>query len=107
MKPSATLVNGRPAARVDTQPAFVEALNTRPDRRGGSRRDRSGALPRNHPLLQMSNVVITPHLGSATYQTRRKMAERSVANLLAGIHGGPLPHAVRYPPSVAETMTRS
>jgi glyoxylate reductase len=39
--------------------------------------------------------VITPHLGSATIETRRKMAELSVANLLAGLRGSPLPHAVQ------------
>jgi glyoxylate reductase len=51
-------------------------------------------LPRDHPLLSMENVVITPHLGSATVQTRRRMAEISVENLLAGLHGEPLIHAV-------------
>jgi glyoxylate reductase len=39
--------------------------------------------------------VITPHLGSATVETRRKMAELSVANLLAGLRGDPLVHEVR------------
>ncbi len=48
-------------------------------------------LPRDHPLLQMENVTITPHLGSATVQTRRKMAELSIDNLLAGLSGNPLP----------------
>ena len=48
-------------------------------------------LPRGHPLLTMPNVVITPHLGSATVETRRRMAELSVENLLAGLRGEPLP----------------
>ena len=52
-------------------------------------------LPRDHPLLKLDNVVIVPHLGSATLQTRRKMAEMSVENLLAGLAGKPLPHEVR------------
>jgi glyoxylate reductase len=52
-------------------------------------------LPRNHPLLSMANVVIAPHLGSATLETRRKMADMSIENLLAGLHGEPLPHQVR------------
>jgi glyoxylate reductase len=47
-------------------------------------------LPRDHPLLRMENVVITPHLGSATVQTRRRMAEISVENLLRGLRGEPL-----------------
>ncbi len=42
----------------------------------------------------MPNVVITPHLGSATVETRRRMAELSVENLMAGLRGEPLPHPV-------------
>ena len=48
-------------------------------------------LPRDHPLLKLENVTIVPHLGSATEQTRRRMAEMSVENLLAGLDGRPLP----------------
>jgi glyoxylate reductase len=43
----------------------------------------------------MPNVVITPHLGSATVETRRRMAELSVENLLAGLERRPLPAQVR------------
>ena len=45
-------------------------------------------LPRDHPLLKLDNVTITPHLGSATEQTRRRMAEVSVENLMAGLGAG-------------------
>ncbi|CAN5881744.1 D-glycerate dehydrogenase [soil metagenome] len=51
-------------------------------------------LPRDHGLLRLDNVVITPHLGSASDRTRRRMAEVSVENLLAGLQGQPLPHRV-------------
>ena len=44
-------------------------------------------LPRDHPLLALNNLVIIPHLGSATHQTRQVMAERSVGNLVAGLEG--------------------
>lgn len=44
-------------------------------------------LPRNHPLLALENLIVVPHLGSATVQTREAMAERSVQNLLAGLEG--------------------
>ena len=47
-------------------------------------------LPRDHPLLTMDNVVITPHLGSATRQTRDSMVQRAIDNLLAGLKGEPL-----------------
>jgi glyoxylate reductase len=52
-------------------------------------------LPREHPLLKLDNVTIVPHLGSATRQTRRRMAELSVENLLLGLNGRPLKHEVR------------
>ncbi len=44
-------------------------------------------LPKDHPLLSLKNVVITPHIGSATYETREKMAEVAVENLLAVLEG--------------------
>src|ERR687895_2452953 len=39
-------------------------------------------LPRSNPLLKMKNVILLPHIGSATYQTRSKMAEIAARNLL-------------------------
>jgi len=51
-------------------------------------------LPRDHPLLNLDNAIITPHLGSATVQTRQKMSELSVKNLLLGLAGEPLSHPV-------------
>ena len=50
--------------------------------------------PRGHPLLTLDNVTIAPHLGSATEQTRRKMAEISVENLLRGLRGEEMLHRV-------------
>lgn len=52
-------------------------------------------LPRNHPLLKLPNLVIAPHLGSASDKTRKRMQEMTVENLRAGLHGDPLPYAVR------------
>ncbi len=47
-------------------------------------------LPRDHPLVHHDRVIITPHLGSASRQTRVGMFNRSVDNLLAGLAGQPL-----------------
>lgn len=45
-------------------------------------------------LLALPNVVVTPHLGSATAETRTAMAMLTVDNLLAGLQRKPLPACV-------------
>jgi phosphoglycerate dehydrogenase-like enzyme len=50
-------------------------------------------LPQN-PLLEMPNVTVFPHIGSATLETRKAMTARAIRNLLAGLRGEPLPHPV-------------
>ncbi len=49
-------------------------------------------LPSDHPLYGLSNCLILPHIGSATHNTRRRMAELACENLLAGLEGRPLVH---------------
>jgi glyoxylate reductase len=49
-------------------------------------------LPSTSPLLDAPNLVLTPHIGSASVATRHRMAELAVDNLLAGLDGKPLPH---------------
>lgn len=44
-------------------------------------------IPKTCPLLNMRNVVLLPHIGSATYQARYKMAEVAVKNLLNVLNG--------------------
>jgi glyoxylate reductase len=93
MRPEATLVNIARGAIVDTT-ALTRALAEGRIAAAALDVTEPEPLPRDHPLLAMPNVVITPHLGSATVETRRKMAELSVENLLAGLRGAPLPHPV-------------
>jgi glyoxylate reductase len=96
MKPTATLVNLARGPVVDTA-ALYNALKDGVIASAAVDVTDPEPLPRDHPLLRLPNLVITPHLGSATIETRRKMAEASVANLLAGLRGTPLPHPVRAP----------
>jgi glyoxylate reductase len=51
-------------------------------------------LPADHPLLDAPNLLVVPHVGSATVRTRAKMAEMAVENLLAALDGRPMPHQV-------------
>lgn len=94
MKPTAILVNIARGGVVDTA-ALTAALQTRQIYAAGLDVTDPEPLPRGHPLLKLENVVIAPHLGSATEQTRRKMAEISVENLLLGLAGKPLRHEVK------------
>ena len=51
-------------------------------------------LPADHPLLTAPNLLVIPHLGSATHRTREAMADLAVDNLLAGLAGERLPRCV-------------
>jgi glyoxylate reductase len=55
-------------------------------------------LPPDHPLLAAPNVLVLPHIGSATHAARGRMAERAVDNLLAALAGEPMPYPARGGP---------
>lgn len=93
MKPTASLINIARGAVVDKE-ALTEALRSRKIYAAALDVTDPEPLPRDHPLLGLDNVIITPHLGSATEQTRYQMAERSVDNLFAGLEGRPLVNRV-------------
>jgi glyoxylate reductase len=94
MKPTAILVNIARGPVVDTE-ALTEALTEKRIAHAGLDVTDPEPLPRGHPLLALENVTVVPHLGSATHETRRRMAELSVDNLIAGLAGKPLPHEIR------------
>lgn len=51
-------------------------------------------LPIDDPLLSAPNLLVLPHVGSATHRTREAMAEIAVENLVAGLAGERMPHSV-------------
>jgi glyoxylate reductase len=93
MKPTATLINIARGPVVDMM-ALYEALSTKRICSAALDVTDPEPLPRDHPLLKLDNITILPHLGSATVQTRRKMAELSVENLLLGLDNKPLRYQV-------------
>jgi glyoxylate reductase len=51
-------------------------------------------LPPGDPLLAAPNLIVVPHVGSATHRTREAMAELAVSNLLAALADERMPHCV-------------
>lgn len=91
MKPTAALINIARGGVVDTE-ALTQALEAGTIAAAGLDVTEPEPLPRDHRLLRLANVVVLPHLGSATWQTRRRMAEMSLENLFAGLEGLALPY---------------
>ncbi len=91
VKPTALLVNTARGAIVD-QVALREALQE--GRLAAAALDVTDPepLPPDDPLLSAPNLLVLPHVGSATHTARARMADLAVANLLAGLGGHPLPH---------------
>jgi glyoxylate reductase len=94
MKRTAILINIARGPVVDTA-ALTAALQERRIYAAALDVTDPEPLPRDHPLLALDNVIIAPHLGSATEQTRQKMAEISVENLFRGLTRQPLLFEVR------------
>lgn len=51
-------------------------------------------LPPSHKLYSFPNCLILPHIGSATMETRERMANMTLDNILAGLKDKPLPFSV-------------
>ncbi|MEQ1851369.1 MAG: D-glycerate dehydrogenase [Chthoniobacteraceae bacterium] len=93
MKPTGILLNLARGPVVDHDALFT-AMSSRRIAAAGLDVTAPEPLPRDHPLLGLPNLVITPHLGSASNRTRKRMLEMTVENLRAGLQSEPLPWAV-------------
>lgn len=96
LRDGATLVNTARGAIVD-EPALVRELVAGRIRAGLDVFADEPSVPEE--LLGLPNVVLTPHVGSATIETREAMTRVLVDNLLAAEAGRPLPNAVVDPAS--------
>jgi len=93
MKPTAVLVNTARGEIVD-QDALYDALKNRKIFAAGIDVTDPEPLPLDSPLLELDNLIICPHIASASTSTRENMAIIAAGNLLAGLHGNRLPHVV-------------
>lgn len=86
MKKTAFLINASRGKVIDEK-ALVKALEEKWIAGAALDVFEEEPINKDHPLLRFSNVVLTPHIGSATFETRHKMAEIAVENLLRGLRG--------------------
>jgi glyoxylate reductase len=93
MKSSAVLINTARGPVVDPD-ALYEALKEKRIFSAGLDVTEPEPLPLNSPLLTLDNIVIVPHIASASNVTRDKMSWMAAQNLIAGLKGERLPNCV-------------
>ncbi|KAM5157595.1 glyoxylate/hydroxypyruvate reductase B-like isoform 1-T2 [Mantella aurantiaca] len=96
MKPTATLINISRGQVID-QDALADALKGGVIKAAALDVTYPEPLPRDHPLLTMKNLILTPHIGNATDKTRRRVAEKVVLNAIGIIKGLPVTDIVDAP----------
>lgn len=93
MKPNAVLINTARGPVVDME-ALYEALRDKRIFAAALDVTDPEPLPSNHPLLTLDNLVIAPHIASASHTARGNMAWKAARNLIAGLKGERLPDCV-------------
>ena len=92
-KPNAVLINTSRGGVVD-HTALAQALESRQIFAAALDVTDPEPLPVDHPLMKFDNCIVTPHIASASRNTRGKMAEMAAKNLLAGLAGERIPNCV-------------
>lgn len=93
MKPTAILINTSRGSVVD-QKALYEALKSRQIFAAAIDVTEAEPIPLEDPLLTLDNIIITPHIASASVVTRTNSATLAAANLIAGLRGQVPPKCV-------------
>lgn len=90
MKPTAYLINTSRGPTIDTV-ALTDALRAGLIAGAGLDVTDPEPIPADHPLVTMDNVVITPHIGSASAATFKEMGMAASRNIAAALKGEPVP----------------
>ncbi len=93
MKPTAVFVNSSRGPVVD-QKALYQALKSGQIFAAGLDVTEVEPIPMDDPLLTLDNIILAPHIASASVATRTKMATMAAANLIAGLKGEMPPNCV-------------
>ncbi|MFC2012742.1 2-hydroxyacid dehydrogenase [Chloroflexota bacterium] len=93
MKPTAILINTSRGPVVD-QKALYEALKSKQISAAAIDVTETEPISPDDPLLTLDNIIIAPHIASASVATRTKMATIAATNLIAGLQGQIPPHCV-------------
>lgn len=93
MKPTSVLINTARGPIVDSD-ALYDALNNGKIAAAALDVTDPEPLPHDHRLLSLPNLIVAPHIASATTTSRTKMSMMAVENLLAGLRSQPLPYPV-------------
>lgn len=104
MKPTSILVNTSRGPVVDQQ-SLYQALKSGRIFAAGLDVTDPEPLPLDSPLLELDNLVICPHIASASRTTRAKMSRMAAENLVAGLQGKRLPNCVN--PQVYSEQSKS
>lgn len=93
MKESAIFINGSRGKNVDEE-ALIKALQNQLILGAGLDVYETEPISKDNPLLDLKNVVTLPHIGSATTETREKMAILAAENLAKGLEGETPPNLI-------------
>ena len=93
MKESSILINTARGEIID-QNALYHALKEKKISAAGLDVTTPEPLPKNSPLRSLENIIILPHIGSATKAARENMANICARNTIAGIRGEKIPFAI-------------
>ncbi len=95
MKKSAFLINTS-RGKIVNEKDLVTALKKKIIAGAGLDVFETEPISKKHPLVKLQNVVLVPHIGSSTKETRAKMAEITVKNLNLGMNGKKPIYSVGY-----------